>query len=452
MQQATSAPSVKRGYRYRIYPTADQVAYLATNFGCARYVYNTLLAAANASYHDYTASAEAYRAEQTALLLASGIDELEVPKVILAYQAPRPSTHTHYFANQIAQLRRCSDTPWLAEASAVALVQSARNLGAAYSGYFQRIKAAKSAQAKKLAMQSGPKFHRKHGKQSIRLPSGEFSLIGSDANLALKLPKSPGAIHVIWSRPLPSSPSQVTITKTPSGQYYATFLCTRPLKPTNGQGIIGIDLGLKTLAAISGTEDTIVVNVKHLKASAARLAILQRKLSRCQLGSNRYTRQRSRVAKLHQHISNQRNYYLHLWTTKLISENKAICLESLSVQDMIMADVPNLAIQVADASWSRIRQMLQYKAEDTGYVAIIIAPDYWPSTQLCNLCNTKASPGIKLGVSSWTCRKCNTVHDRDINAARNLRNLAYQAQPLWSLHPGSTTKLQLTSGSYLAAG
>lgn len=445
MPEATQPPQlVRRGYRYRIYPTAEQQQYLAVNFGCARYVYNAMLAEATTAYNRHGEAVQLHNQQHIDLLVAAGMDELDAASAVPSYDGTAPSVHTNHFANQISKMRKHPDTPWLADASAVALQQAARDLGSAYSHYFQRIKAAKSGPLPglKAALQSKPRYRSRKRKQSIRLPVGEFSL----RDQLLRLPKLPDGIKVVWSRELPSAPSQVTVSKDTDGAYYATFLCARELRPTNGLGITGIDVGIHVLMTTSttdasGVSTAEILNTRRMAASASRLAILQRKLARCKLGSNRFHRQRSRVASLHQHVRNQRTAYLHHWTSQLIRENQAICVESLQVQQMMQSHLAGL---IADASWATITQMLRYKAEDSAWCTIVVAPPYYPSTQLCSSCSNKASPPVQLGINSWQC-SCGATHNRDINAAHNLRQLAIQSRALWAMQPGATVQLNLHS-------
>ena len=230
-------------------------------------------------------------------------------------------------------------------------------------------------------------------------------------------------------RKLSGNVKKATISYTPSGEYYVSVLIEENidiLPKTNSE--IGVDLGLTDFAICSnGTKFPILQSYRH---SLKKIAKEQRKLRNMQYGSNNYERQRKRVAKIYQHTANQRKNYLHNISTKLINENQVICLEDLSVKKMQKNHY--LSISIMDAGWRIFTDMLEYKAN--WYGRTIQKIDKWyPSSQVCSNCgyNSGKKP---LHIRKWACKKCGCIHDRDVNAAKNIlkegkRTLGMQ-QPL----------------------
>ncbi|WP_405317797.1 RNA-guided endonuclease TnpB family protein, partial [Faecalibacillus faecis] len=184
------------------------------------------------------------------------------------------------------------------------------------------------------------------------------------------------------------------------------------LPKTNNE--IGIDLGLTDLAICSDGQKFPVL--QSLRNNLSKLKKEQRKLSKMSQGSNNYNKQKLKIAKLHQHIANQRKDYLHKISYKLTNENQVICLEDLNVKNMMKNH--HLALSISDVGWSMFTNMLEYKAENKGRTVIKI--DRWyPSSQICSYCgrNTGKKP---LSIRNWTCPNCGKIHDRDINAAKNI--------------------------------
>jgi putative transposase len=247
-----------KGYKYRIYPTEEQKVLLAKTFGCCRYVYNKILEAVKAEY-------EAYK------------ESLKTPG---ATTLKKPSVKAFELTKRLTLLKSKGDAPWLNEVSAVALQQSAIHLSKAFENFFR-------------AKKGYPKFKKKYGYQSFTLTRSAFNFKEGKLYIA----KSDEPLEVLYSRELPSEPSSLTISKTPSGEYYISFTCEYTPVKTSGTKITGIDLGLNSLITLS--DGTKIANPYHYRNGQKRLRRLQQSFSRKQKGSK--NREKARIALARQH-------------------------------------------------------------------------------------------------------------------------------------------------------
>lgn len=353
-------------FKYRIYPSNEQKDFLSKQFGCCRFVYNHFL-------H-----------------MCSGETKLPIGNKL---------------SSMLTELKREPETSFLSEVSAVALQQSLSNLIVAYKRFFSKL----------------AKYPKLKSKQSTQ----SFRLVGDDAfrllDKKLYLAKCPGLVVVNKHRELPNQPSSVTIKKTQSGEYYAMFVCNVEQLIVPSKDSVGIDLGIKDFCITSNNVK--YNNPRYFVSSERKLARLQRQLSRKKKGSNNRNKARLKVARLHQHITNQRNDFLHKLSTKLIRENQVICLEDLNASGMMRNR--RLAKHIADVSWNRFCTFLTYKAERYQR-QLMVMNTFTPSTQTCSACHVQRTVRLTLKEREWTCTHCGAEHDRDVNAARVIHNVGMQ--------------------------
>jgi putative transposase len=224
-------------------------------------------------------------------------------------------------------------------------------------------------------------------------------------------------LAIRWSRQIPKAAkvTTVTVSKDSAGRYFVSLLCDDVVaKKPASNGKVGVDLGLTHFAILSTGEK--IATPKTFRTHEAKLAKLQRRLARKQKGSNRRAKAKMKVARLHAKIADARRDFLHKLSTRLINENQVIAVESLSVSNMQKNRC--LAKSISDASWSEFLRQLEYKAK--WYGRELIGIDRWyPSSKRCSNCGYTISK-MPLNVREWTCLECGAIHDRDVNAARNV--------------------------------
>jgi putative transposase len=358
---------VKRAYKYRFYPTSEQAQELCRTFGCVRKVRNLALAARTTARHQ--------RHERITYLQSSAL---------------------------LTQWKRSGDLAFLAGVSSVPLQQALRHLQTAYTRYWHH-------QARHPRFKS-----RKKSRASAEYTRSAFRYRDGQLHLA----KMTGPLAIAWSRPLPdgAEPSTVTVSRDPAGRWFVSLLCQCPVQPHPASTtVVGVDAGITSLVTLSTGEK--IANPRHEKRDRARLARAQRRLTRTRQGSANRDKARLKVARVHARITDRRKDFLHKLTTRLVRDNQAVVIEDLSIRNMVRNH--HLARAISDAAWRQLRAMLEYKCDWYGRDLVVI--DRWyPSSRTCSGCGGMAA-SLPLGVREWDRVHCGARHDRDINAAVNIR-------------------------------
>ena len=357
---------MNKGVIFRAYPTKEQAELISKTLGCSRLIYNKGLAYRNESYK----KGEKVGYNQTSAILTAMKTE-----------------EKYSFLNEV---------------DSIALQQSLRDLDRGFKNMFEK-------------RARHPQFKSKHNNhQSYRtINQGDnIRIVGK----YIKLPKL-GYVKIKQSMEVEHI-NNVTVERTPTGKYFVVLnVDFEPELRPNAGGMVGIDVGIKEF--YSDSNGNVINNPKYLEKSMCKLVREQRKLSRKQKGSNNRNKQRIKVAKVHEKITNQRNDFLQKQSTMLVSENQTICIEDLNVKGMVRNH--KLAQHITSCSWSKFFAMLEYKATWYGN-EIIKVPTMYPSSQTCSCCGYK-NPLVKnLSVREWECPKCHTRHDRDTNASINILN------------------------------
>ena len=351
----------QKAYRYRFYPTLELIIFLAQTFGCCRFIYNYFLAKKQEHYEKHKknlSSAECSR--------------------------------------MLAELKKTKE--WLKDVSAVALQQSLRHLAVAYERFFE----------KKGGL---PKFKKKSYEQKATFMKNAFTF----KNGELWLAKCNQPLNIRWSRHFTGDISSITITLDQRGRYYISMLVEEYIQPLPlVQKTVGLDLGLTHYVTTSQGEKT---ETGHfLKNQLKRLRRRQKAFSRKIKGSINFHKARKAIGRLCGKIQDSRTDYLHKISTKLVNENQVICIEDLAVKNMIKNK--HLSRSIADAGWGTLVRFLKYKSDWYGRQLIQINR-FFPSSKQCCHCKTLYQE-LKLSDRIWRCVFCNTEHDRDVTAAKNI--------------------------------
>lgn len=363
-----------RAYKYRIYPTEEQKNSLASFFGSCRFVYN-----------------------------------LGLETKIQAWVSAKKNYTCIDLANQMKELKD-TEANWLAECPSQTLQMSLRNLDNAYTKFFKG--------------GGFPKFKNKHGKQSIQFPQG-VKINFSESTIFLPKLRN---INAVFHRKFVGDIKTVTVSKTTTNKYFVSILVDNKIdlpkkKKVKQKTAVGIDLGIKTLAVLS--DGTVFENKKYLRNSKRNLRVQQRSLDRKKKvkGIN-YEKQRLVVARLHEKIRNQREDYLHKISTSIIKKYDTIVLEDLNIQGMMKNH--KLALSIGEMGWNKFNSMLEYKSEWYGKNIIRIGR-FEPSSKCCSVCGT-INKELTLKDRVWVCT-CGISHDRDINAAINIKKFGLRNKP-----------------------
>lgn len=359
-------------FKFRLYPNKEQTILINKHLGSNRFIYNYFL-----------------------------------DKRIEMYKENHQTLTYNQCAILLPQLKK--EFEWLKEIDSISLQQTLKNLDLAYQNFFREIKKGNNNQG-------FPKFKSKKDNRKSYRTTFTNNNIRIESN-RIKLPKL-GLVKFAKSREVIGIIKNVTISQVPSGKYFISILCEvpEPIKLPKSEINIGIDLGIKDFAITSECE--IIDNPKYYRKYEDKLVKLQRKLSKKKKGSKNRNKARIKVARLHEKITNTRKDFLQKLSTRLINENQVICLEDLNIEGMKKNH--KLAKSISDASWYSFTTMLNYKAIWYGR-EISVVDRYFASSKLCHVCGWKYVD-LDLSVREWKCPECGSSHNRDINAAINIRN------------------------------
>ena len=352
----------KRAYKYRIYPNREQRNFFAKTFGCVRLFYNMSLD-----------------------------DMIKIYKEKKEYKDITPASYKEQFQ-------------FLKEVDSLALSNAQLNRNKAFKAFFRK-------------QNKFPKYKTKRNKQSYSTNNQNGTVYLSEDYKYISLPKIKN-VRIKMHRKFKGVIKTVTVSKECDNTYYVSILVEENIEPKSKTNkSVGIDLGIKSY--IVDSDSNKINNPKYLSKSLVRLEVEQRKLSHMKKDSKNRDKQRIKVARLHHHIRNQRNDFLHKLSSKYINENQVISLEDLDIKQMEQDST--LSFFVADASWSKFVSMLEYKGKWYGR-DIIKVPAFFPSSQVCSCCGYQNKDIKDLSIREWVCPKCGSSHNRDHNASINILN------------------------------
>jgi len=359
---------VEKAFKVRLYPTQKQQVWFSKTFGCSRWVYNHFLA-----------------------------------RRIEAYQTEKRTLNYNQCSAILTELKETPETKWLAEADKFALQNSLKDLNAAFVNFFE-------------GRAGFPKFKSKREKkQSYRTNFTNGNIRIDRGRHLLKLPKVGWVKYADDGREISDGITNVTVIRTPSGKYFASILCqvaVEELPPADKE--VGIDMGLKKFAILSTGE--VIENPKYYVKAQKKLARLQRALAKKKKGSKNYEKARLKLARQHEKVANQRRDFQHKVSKKLVIENQVISMEELRIKNVVKNK--KLAKAISDAGWGEFQRMVEYKSAWYGR-AFVKIDTFYPSSRLCEKCGAK-NPMLTLSDREWQCLECGAIHDRDVNAARNI--------------------------------
>lgn len=368
---------INKAFKFRIYPTPEQENVLSRQFGASRFIYNYFLRQRT----DYYVAHKGNK------------------KQGLTY---------HDTARMLTELKRQPEYEWMNEANSQSLQQSLRHLDVAYNNFFNK-------------RAEFPKFKSKRSQQSFQVPQ-HFRLDVKAGRLSI--PKL-APLKIVLHRPVEGETKSVTISRSPSGRYFASLLCEVEIKPKPKRmgKEVGIDLGLKSFVVTSEGEH--IDPPQYFRQAEKKLATLQRRLSRKQKGSRNREKARLKVARQHEKIANQRADFLHKLSRRIVDESQVIYAESLNVKGMMGNH--HLAKSIGDAGWSEFLRQVAYKSEWRGSRFEQI-DRFFPSSKRHAQCGY-IYQDLQLSEREWTCPECGERVDRDANAAQNILLFGQHSTP-----------------------
>lgn len=359
---------MRTGFKCRAYPPPQQQAILSRTFGCVRNVWNLTLAWRRARWRD--------NLESTGFVQANAF---------------------------LTALKQDPEYAYLAEVSSVPLQQVLRTQQTALGNFF-----AKRARY--------PRFKSRAGRQSAEYTRSGFRW--RDGRLYLAKMDTP--LDFVWSWPdidlAAIDPSTVTLARDPDGRWYVSLFAeiAQPLPLPATGSVVGVDLGISEFAVCS--DGVRYANPRVAERKARNLARYQRRLARKQRGSNNRVKAMRKVARAHRKVRAARRDHLHRVSTDLVRRHDHIVIEDLAVKNMLRNR--RLARVISDAGWGELRRQLVYKTAKYGRILTVL--NRWhPSSKTCSACGHLLDT-LKLSTRHWTCPGCGTLHDRDLNAAKNI--------------------------------